>query len=141
MDDGDRRQHHDQAEALLSKRAWASGDVDQAVMIHDLLEAPDGAPDPVAKKLRARLAGELERRLATTLNPLDSTRHALFSSFALDARDAFTRRVFLLYYRGLTNMLEYQNAARGSSTWLSRLSLSWSGWLRRRGRGSAPCSG
>lgn len=113
MDDGDRRQCHDQAEVLLVKRSWASDDVDQAIELHDLLETPDGAPDPVAKKLRARLTGELERRLATTLNPLDSTRHALFSSFALDAQDAFTRRVCLLYYRGLTNLVEYQNAARG----------------------------
>jgi hypothetical protein len=102
MDDGERGQYHQQAEILLGKRPWTPGDVDQAVMLHDLLETPGGGPDPLAKKLRARLSGELEQRLAHAENPVDRVRLGFFSAFMLDTPDPLARRLFALFYRGMT---------------------------------------
>lgn len=109
----DRRRYHDEAGTLLSKAVWTTGDVDQAVLMHDLLETPEGTPDPVAKKLRDRLTGELERRLALAENPADRIRHQFFSSRLLDVRDAFARRLFLWFYLGVTRFADYQSGARG----------------------------
>src|SRR5215472_8779634 len=113
LDDRDRRRYHDEAEALLSRGSWAADDVDHAIRLHDQLETPGGTPDPVARKLRARLAGELERRLAAADDPAYRIRYEVYSSFQLEAPDPFTRRLFLLLYRGMTNLTGFQSGAHG----------------------------
>jgi CHAT domain-containing protein len=82
-------------------------------MLHDLLETPDGGPDPVAKKLRARLTGELEQRLAHAENPVDRVRLGFFSAFMLDTPDPLARRLFALFYRGMTSFAEFGSGAHG----------------------------
>jgi hypothetical protein len=113
MDDRDRRRYQDEAEILLARRPWTGDDVDQAALLHDLLETPDGAPDPAAKKLRARLPGELERRLATAENPADRIRYQVFASRQLDVPDPLVRRLRVMLYRGMTSLAEYQSGAHG----------------------------
>jgi hypothetical protein len=113
MDNRDRRQYHGEAEALLGQGSWSADDVDLATLLHDLLEAPEDAPDPVAKRLRARLTGELERRLAEAENPADTIRYRVFSSSMLDVTDAPARRLFVLFYRGMTSFAEYQSGSLG----------------------------
>ena len=113
LDDRDRRRYHDEAEALLSRGSWAADDVDHAIWLHDQLETPEGTPDPVARKLRARLARELERRLAAGDNPAYRVRCEVYSSLLLERPDPFARRLFLLLYRGMTNFLGYESGAHG----------------------------
>jgi len=113
LDDRDRRRYHDEAEALLSRGSWAADDVDHAIWLHDQLETPEGTPDPVARKLRARLARELERRLAAGDNPAYRVRYEVYSSLLLERPDPFARRLFLLLYRGMTNFLGYESGAHG----------------------------
>jgi CHAT domain-containing protein len=106
--DRDRRQYHDEAAMLLSKQTWTAADVDQAVLIHDLLEVPEGAPDPVAKRLRSRLIRELRREAEVTGDPTHIVRMEFYRSQLLDSSDALERRLRLLAYRGVTSSLEYQ---------------------------------
>jgi CHAT domain-containing protein len=113
LDDRDRRRYHEEAGALLARGAWAAEDVDYAVQLHDLLEAPENSPDPVARKLRGRLTGEIERQLAAADNPAHRVRLEFFSSRLLDGPDPLRRRLFLLQYRGVTNFLGYQSGAHG----------------------------
>lgn len=113
LDERDRRQYHEEARTLLTRSAWSADDVEHAVRFHDLLEAPENSPDAVAKRLRARLTGELGRQLAAAESPVSRVRLEFFSSALLDAPDPLRRRLFLLQYRGVTNFLEYQNGAHG----------------------------
>lgn len=113
LDDRDRRRYHEEARALLARRAWSADDVDDAVRLHDLLEAPGNSPDEVAKRLRGRLTGELGRQLAAADSPASRVRLEFFSSSLFDAPDPLRRRLFLLQYRGVTNFLGYQNGAHG----------------------------
>jgi CHAT domain-containing protein len=113
LDDHDQRWYHEEAEALLSRSVWAAGDVDDAIQLHDLLEASGDSPDPVARRLRGRLTVEIERQLAVADNPAYRVRLEFFSSRLLDGPDPFPRRLFLLQYRGVTNFLGYQSGAHG----------------------------
>lgn len=113
LDDHDRSRYHGEARALLTRRTWAAEDVDDALRLHDLLETPDGPPDPVARQLRARLAVELGRQLAAADNPAYRVRFEFFSSSLLDAADPLQRRLMLLQYQGVVNFLGYQNGAHG----------------------------
>lgn len=113
LDDRDRHRYHEEATALLARRAWSADDVDYAVSLHDLLEAPENSPDAVAKRLRGRLTGELSRQLAAADSPTSRVRLEFFSSSLLDAPDPLRRRLFLLQYRAVTNFLGYQNGAHG----------------------------
>src|SRR5690349_5767110 len=113
MDDRDRRHYHEEAGMLLSKSLWTSGDLDQAVTIHDLLEAPEGPPDAAARNIRARLIGELQKRLAVAESPVARVRLEFFSSFMLDAADPLARRLSVLLYRGVTSFHGYSDGAGG----------------------------
>jgi CHAT domain-containing protein len=113
LDDRDQRRYHEEARTLLARRDWSADDVDYAVWLHDLLEAPESNPDAVAKRLRERLTGELGRQLAVADSPVSRVRLEFFSSPLLDAPEPFRRRLFLLQYRGVTNFLGYQNGAHG----------------------------
>src|ERR1700721_318856 len=64
LDDRDRHRYHEEARALLPRGAWSADDVDYAVWLHDVLEAPETSPDAVAKRLRGRLTEALSRQLA-----------------------------------------------------------------------------
>jgi hypothetical protein len=113
LDDSDQRRYQEEARALLTRRTWAPDDVDYALLLHDLLETPDGRPDPVARQLRARLTVEIERQLAAADNPAYRVRLEFFSSSLLDAADPLRRRLMLLQYRGVANFIGYQNGAQG----------------------------
>lgn len=113
VDDRDRRRYREEAKTLLARRPWTADDLDYAVRLHDLLEAPEDSPDPVARQLRARLTGELDRYLTATDDPTYRVRRSFFSLPLLDTTDAFERRLFLLLYRGITNFLGYESGARG----------------------------
>ena len=113
LDGHDRRGSHEDAEALLARGAWGADDVDYAVQVHDLLETPENSPDPVAKRLRARLTRELDRQLAVADSPAYRVRREYFSSSLLDTPDPLRRRLFLLLYRGITNFMGYQGGAHG----------------------------
>ena len=109
----DRDKYHDEARALLAKRSWSGDDADYAIRLHDLLETPDGDPDPVARQLRARLAGELGSLLEVSDNPWYRLRREFFSASRLDSPDPLRRRLFLLAYQGLANSMDYENGALG----------------------------
>ena len=111
--DRDRHRYHEEARVLLSRRSWAEDEVDYAVWLHDLLDAPEDRPDPVARQLRARLIGELDRQLAVTDNPARRVRREYFASSLLDSPDPLRRRLLLLLYHGVTNFLGYQGGAHG----------------------------
>ena len=111
--DRDRRRYHEEAKTLLAQRPWTADHLDYAVRLHDLLEAPEDSPDPVARQLRARLARELDRYLTATDDPAYRVRRSFFSLPLLDTTDAFERRLFLLLYRGITNFLGYESGAQG----------------------------
>src|SRR6201996_6827605 len=114
LTDRDRGRYHQEASALLARNPWADEDVDYAVRLHDLLEAPDDAsPDPIARQLRTRLIKEFDRVLATADNPAYRVRREFFAQSLLDAPDPLRRRLFLLFYRGVASFTGYQGGPQG----------------------------
>lgn len=52
MNQDDQRRRRGDAKALLRRPSWNDEDIDHATALHDLLETPDGEPDPAAAALR-----------------------------------------------------------------------------------------
>src|SRR5580704_3950379 len=105
MSQDDQRRRRDDAEALLRLPSWNDDEIDHAVALHDLLEMPGRPLDPVAARLRQRLARALKQRFDRSARVMDLIRAQIFSLGWLDASDAFERRMGVLEYQGLTSFM------------------------------------
>jgi hypothetical protein len=113
MSQDDQRRRRDDAEALLRLPSWNDDEIDHAVALHDLLEMPGRPLDPVAARLRQRLARALKQRFDRSARVMDLIRAQIFSLGWLDASDAFERRMGVLEYQGLTSFMGYEAGAAG----------------------------
>ena len=97
--------------ALLRRPAWNDQQTDHAVALHDLLETPDGPPDPAAAALRRKLAPELKQRFERSGQVIDLVRAEIFSAGWLDSPSALDRRLCLLVYLGFISFTGYEAGA------------------------------
>jgi hypothetical protein len=113
MNQDDQRRRRDDAKALLRRPSWNDEDIDHAAALHDLLETPDGEPDPAAAALRRRLAPELNQRFERSGHLIDLVRTQIFSSGWLGSLNAFERRLCVLIYLGFVSFMGFEAGALG----------------------------
>ena len=107
----DRRSREDRARALLQLTTWGDSELDQAIGLHDLLEAPDAAPAAVSTELRRRLVTGLRERYRLRHESMDEVRAEIFASGVLDQPAGLARRLLLLNYLGVTRFHEFRSGA------------------------------
>ncbi|MCM2422609.1 hypothetical protein [Streptomyces sp. RKAG293] len=106
----------DRARALLRQASWGPGDVEAAVLVHDLLEeaAPEAAA-PEARQLRSRLLLQPPERLDAVGGPLATFRRAYFTDSFLDVPPGALKLMRSLAY---LTLIRYGQFATGDRSFL-----------------------